>query len=170
MTSLTTLGAIHTIISLVAVGAGAVAFARFGKIAPDTRAGRLYLSMTVITCLTGFGIFEHGGFGKPHALGVLTLLVLGVAFIARRTRLFGQKAIYVETVSITLTFFFHMLPALTETFTRLPASAPLFSSPEDPTLTLVSGVFFVVFLAGVAWQIRQLRRSRLHAGILTSRA
>ena len=31
---------------------------------------------TVITCLTGFGIFRHGGFGNPHVLGVVTLIVL----------------------------------------------------------------------------------------------
>jgi hypothetical protein len=36
----------------------------------------VYIWTTVLTCLTGFGIFQHGGFGKPHALGVITLLVL----------------------------------------------------------------------------------------------
>jgi hypothetical protein len=170
MASLTTLGIIHTAISLLAVGAGIVAFGRSGKISPVSRAGRLYLWMTVITCVTGFGIFQHGGFGKPHALGVLTLLVLGVASIARRTRLFGENSIYVETVSYTLTFFFHMVPALTETFTRLPASAPVFSSPDDPVLAHVTGLFFLGFLAGVAWQIRQLRRGRLRGGMTKSHA
>ena len=45
--------------------------------------------MTVLTCLTAFGIFQHGGFGKPHALGIVTLILLGMAYVAGYTRLYG---------------------------------------------------------------------------------
>jgi len=36
---------------------------------------------TAITSPTGFGIFQHGGFGKPHVLGIVTLLVLAIAAV-----------------------------------------------------------------------------------------
>jgi hypothetical protein len=160
MLGLTNLGAIHTLISLVALCAGLAATVRDKAILPDSGLGQVYLWTTVLTCLTGFGIFQHGGFGKPHALGVITLLVLGVAELARRSSLFGKLAAYVVAVSYSLTLFFHFVPGVTETFTRLPAGAPLFSSPEDPALQKLVGTIFGVFLVGAVLQVRRLRAGR----------
>jgi len=165
MSALTPLGIVHTAISLVAVGAGIVAFARHHAISPQQRVGQVYIWATVLTCLTGFFIFQHGGFGKPHALGVLTLLVLGLCAAADRRPLFGRASPYVVTVGYSLTFFFHMVPALTETFTRLPAASPLFSSPEDPALQQVVGVFFLLFVVGAVLQVRQMRKGVVPAGV-----
>ncbi len=157
---LTSFGTIHTAISLVAVGAGIFAFIRDQAILPTNAIGKTYIITTVLTCLTGFPIFQHGGFGAPHALGIVTLLVLGVAAVAAKTAWFGRLSAYVETVSYSATFFFHMIPGLTETGTRLPRSKPLFTSPEDPALQKVIGVVFLVFLGGTAWQVLRLRASR----------
>jgi len=74
---LTPLGVFHTIVSLVALAAGVIALIRDGKISWDNSLGKIYVVTTIIVCLTGFGIFQHGGFGKPHALGVITLVTLG---------------------------------------------------------------------------------------------
>src|SRR5262245_6619602 len=125
MLGLTTLGTFHTAISLIALGAGIVALFRYKEISPRTRAGLIYVITTVIVCLTGFGIFQHGGFGKPHILGIITLAVLALAAIAGYTRLFGRLSPYVETVSYSATFFFHMIPTITEGSNRLPPGAPL---------------------------------------------
>lgn len=160
MFGLTTLGFIHTLISLVALAAALVALLRDKAILPDRPVGKLYIWATVLTCLTGFGIFEHGGFGKPHVLGIVTLLVLGLAAWAASSQLLGRAAPYVETVSYSLTVFFHMIPGVTETFTRLPSGAPLFSSPEDPKLEKVVGVIFLLFLVGATLQVRRLRVAR----------
>ena len=157
MFGLTPLGVVHTAISLIAVAAGLIAFIRFQKIPPGHALGKIYIWTTVLTCLTGFGIFQHGGFGKPHVLSILTLAVLALAAVAGRTALFGRASKYIETVSYSLTFFFHMIPGVTETFTRLPSGAPLFSSPEDPALQKVVGAFFAVFVVGAFLQVRQLR-------------
>ena len=158
MLGLSSIGLIHTAISLIALVAGIIALARDQKISPKNVVGRTYIIMTVLTCLTGFGIFRHGSFGAPHALGVLTLVVLGVAATAGRTRLFGRASPYVETVSYSLTFFFHLIPGFTETATRLPVGAPLASGPDEPLLKATIGVCFILFLLGAALQIRRLRR------------
>ena len=55
------------------------------------------------------------------------------------------------------TFFFHLIPGLTETFTRLPTGAPLFSSPEDPALQKTVGACFAVLIVGCLLQVRRLR-------------
>jgi len=105
MSGLTQLGAFHTAISLVAVIAGVIAFFRYRAISLRKTTGKIYVVMTVITCITGFGIFQHGGFGKPHVLGIIMLVVLGVAAVAGYTRLFGRLSAYVETISYSMTFF-----------------------------------------------------------------
>lgn len=169
MFGLTPLGLIHTAISLVAVAAGLIALWRYREIAWTSQAGKIYVVTTVLTCLTGFGIFQHGGFGKPHVLGIVTLLVLGVALLAETTRLLGALSPYVRTVAYSTTFMFHWIPAITETTTRLPLGAPLLASPEDPALQKVAAVLFVLLVVGATLQVRRLRRaSRLPSGAATA--
>lgn len=160
MFGLTPLGLAHTAISLVALAAGIAALVRFGEIPARHTLGRTYIWATVLTCLTGFGIFRHGGFGAPHALGVLTLVVLGLAALAGARPVFGRASRYVETIAYSVTLFFHMIPGLTETFTRLPVGAPLFNGPDDPALQKLVGMFFLLLLVGCALQVRRLRAGR----------
>ena len=160
MLGLTTMGIVHTAISLVAVAAGIYAFFRDREISPRNRLGQVYVWTTGLTCHTGFFIFQHGGFGKPHALGIITLLVLALAWVAGSTTLFGRAGRYIATVSYSLTFFFHMIPGFTESFTRLPVGAPVFSGPDDPALQKVIGVVFLLFLVGAVLQVMRLRRAR----------
>lgn len=160
MYGLTPLGVFHTAISLVAVGAGLIALIRDKEISPGNGLGRIYLTATLITVLTGFGIFQHGGFGKPHVLGVFTLIVLAIAAIARRSRVFGRASPYVETVSYSATFLFHLIPGITESSTRLPLGAPLLASPDAPELQAATAILFVLLLIGATLQVRRLRVRR----------
>jgi len=160
MLGLTYLGVFHTLLSLIAVVAGAVALIRNGAIGTRTGLGQIYVWATVLTCLTGFGIFQHGGFGKPHTLGIITLIVIAIAYAAERKWLFSYAARYVATIGYSLTFFFHVIPGFTETSTRLPAGRPLASGPDDPNLQMAIGAAFVVFLIGAFFQFRRLRAGR----------
>jgi uncharacterized membrane protein len=166
MFGLTSLGIVHTLISLVAVAAGIVALVRDGRITYANTVGKWYVWTTIATCVTGFGIFQHGGFGKPHALGVITLLALGLATVAARTTLFGRVSKYVEVLSYSATFLFHWIPAITETTTRLPLGAPLLSSPDAPALQKATAALLVLFLAGATWQVLKLRKGATDSLVL----
>ena len=169
MFGLTPLGTLHTAISLVALGAGFIALASQQEISTRSRAGRAFAIATVLVCLTGFGIFERGGFGKPHILGIVTLLVLAVAFAAERLDVFGRASRYVGTVGYSLAFFLHFIPGTVETLLRLPVDAPFLSNPDDPKAQPVIGVFFVLFLIGAALQVLRLHRAPA-AGLVGRRA
>jgi uncharacterized membrane protein len=159
MAALSTLGIVHTAIALVAVGAGIRAFIRYKEISHHTGAGLLYIGMTVLTCLTGFFIFAHGGPTAAHALGVLTLLVLGFAAAIRRLGWLGRHGRAVQMLAYSLSFFFHFIPGLTETGTRLPAGAPVFSGHDDPALIVAVSVCFVIYVLGAVAQLRWLREN-----------
>ena len=157
MFGLTQLGVFHTAISLIAVAAGLIAFFRDKEISPRNGVGKIYIIATVLTCLTGFGIFQHGGFGKPHTLGIITLVVLGIAYAAGYTKLYGRASPYIETVSYSATFLFHLIPGITETTTRLPLGAPLLPNADAPALQAATAVLLVAFLIGATLQVRRLR-------------
>jgi uncharacterized membrane protein len=159
MLGLTNLGIVHTAISLVALGAGAFALVRDKQIIAGNTVGKLYIWTTVLTCLTGFPIMQHGGFGKPHALGVITLVVLVIAAAAAKGK-FGRWSRYVEVVSYSATFFFHWIPTLVETSTRLPVGKPLVADRDGPELQAATGVLFLLFLIGAVLQIRRLRAGK----------
>lgn len=160
MFGLTLLGTIHTAISLVALAAGFVALARYREISSRTPAGSTFIVATFLVCATGFGIFRHGGFGAPHALGIITLVALGVAFLAERRGAFGRVSPYVATVGYSLSFFFHFIPGTVETLQRFPLAAPYLANPDDPKAQPIIAVFFVIFLAGATLQVLRLRLRR----------
>lgn len=160
MFGITAFGMFHTVLGLIAVAAGFVAIARHFEIAMTSRSGRLYVWMTVATCITGFFIFHHGGFGKPHVLGIVTLLVLALAWLAERRTLFGRVSHYIAAIGYTLTLFFHMIPGFTETLTRLPEGRPWASGPDDPRLAQLIGGVFVAYLGLMVWQGLRIRRER----------
>ena len=152
---LTPLGTFHTIVSLVAVVSAVVALAREGQISRKSGIGRLYIWSLVITCVTGLPIFRSGTVGPPHILGVLTLAALAVAAAAGKTQLFGRVSAYVETIAYSVTVFFLSISTVTETLTRLPPSAPVIASPAAPIFKTLYLGLFVLFVIGVARQIRQ---------------
>src|SRR5664279_2001954 len=108
MFGLNPLGIFHAVLSLVAVTAGLIALLRDGRITSATRAGMIYILTTAITCLTAFGIFRHGGFNRAHALGIITLVVLGIAWTAGHSTLFGRASRYVETIGYSATMLFNL--------------------------------------------------------------
>ena len=87
MFGLTVLGSIHTLIGLVAVLAGTAALLSKGRILPDSLLGKTYIGLTVLTCLSAFGIYQRGAFGDGHVLAVLTLAVLLAVMVIRQTGL-----------------------------------------------------------------------------------
>jgi len=158
MLGLSTLGLIHTAISLVALVTGLILIVRDKSISPNARFGPTYLWATLLTAATALGIFRHGGFGPPHALAILTLAAVAIGWAGSYMRIFGRASAYVEAVCYSATYLFHLVPGFTETLTRLPAGAPIAASDQAPILQAIDATLLVLFLAWVGWQIWRLSR------------
>jgi hypothetical protein len=107
--------------------------------------------------VTGLPIFRHGSIGPAHIVGVLTLLALAFAAVASMTSLFGRGSAYVSVISLFTTVLFLMIPAVTETLTRVPIGAPIASGPDAPILKMLNPILFALYLVGVALQARRVR-------------
>ena len=150
---LSTLGIVHTGISLVPLVIGLYSFARYRKIEPNTRPGRVYLVALVLTVFTSFGLSSTGGFNAGHALGIVALLAIVGGLLAPRLALFARAKPYLTTFGLSFSFFLLLVPGINETLTRLPVAHPLAEGPESPVVKGALAVWFVVFLVGYALQV-----------------
>lgn len=157
---LSLLGIIHTVISIVAIIVAIIALFRYGKINPANGTGKLYILLTIITCLTGFPIMKTGHPSAGHALGVIILVILPVAVYARSIRFFGKGADYIQIIIMSLTLFFSMIPATVETLTRLPIDQPVASGPDSPIVKMWLGIWFALYIAGTLYQLIKLRKQK----------
>jgi uncharacterized membrane protein len=154
---LSTLGIIHTVISILALIFGVLALVRDGKIDPGKGAGKWYVGLTILTCLTSFGIKKTGHFTPAHGLGVLVLLLLILGICARSIWKKGSRGASAEIICMTLTLFLSFIPAITETLTRLPISQPIAGSPDASIVKMSNLGLAIVFLLIIIYQLRKAR-------------
>jgi hypothetical protein len=159
-------GALHTILSLIPVGAGLVAFQRYGKIDPGTGVGKVYWIGMVASVLTAFGLSSTGGFNPGHALGLITLTVMLIATLAPRIAFLGRAAPYLQVALMSFSFMLLMIPGTNETLSRLPVGHPIGNGPESAPVQMALAGMFALFLLGTGYQLTQLRRRRLAARVV----
>jgi hypothetical protein len=140
----------HVLISLVAILAGFVVV--FGMIGGRPLAGwtALFLTTTVATSVTGF-LFPFHHFMPSHAVGILSLVVLGVAIYARYSRQLagGWRRTYALTAVIALYFNFFVLVA--QLFQKVPALNVLAPKGTEPPFAITQGVVMIIFVGlGIA--------------------
>lgn len=155
-------GLFHTIVSLLALPFGFVAFARDGQIDPKNWVGKLYLAAMLIGSLTAFGFIPSKDFTPGQVLTLTTLVLLFAGIIAGRIHWLGRGAAYVQTISLSASFLLLMVFTTTETLTRLPAGDPFAANAESPELLPVRLGLLVAFLLGVGYQVFKLRGVNSH--------
>lgn len=150
-------GWIHTLGSLPAIPAAVYMFGRSGRIVPRSTAGTVYLVSMLIGAVT-IALIAHQPVSYVIAGATLVLLLVGYGVERLPWRQSAKR--YIETISLTLTSFLLMLPAVSETLRRVPDSHPLVTDPKSPILLGAMGALLVLLIAGVTAQIIYLRRHR----------
>lgn len=151
------LGIFHTAISVLALIIAFAAFFKSGKIIPKDSMGKLYSVLTVVACITAFGLSKHGGINPGHIIGILILILLVVVYATHSKQ--GRFMGYLQLGCMTGTVFLSLIPAINETLTRFPVSAPLATGPDSPAIKSCIQILFLVFLAFVIWQIRRYKKT-----------
>jgi hypothetical protein len=110
----------HVLLSLVGIGSGSVVL--YGLLASKWfgAANTLFLITTVATSVTGF-FFPFHQFLPSHAVGILSLIVLGVALVARyRFHLTGAWCrTYVIAALVAL--YLNVFVLVAQMFQKIPA-------------------------------------------------
>ncbi|HEY4197982.1 MAG TPA: hypothetical protein VGM63_20715 [Mucilaginibacter sp.] len=163
---LTNLGIVHTAISIIAVGAALAALFFDGRIRPEKNIGKLYIFLTVITCLTSLPIMKTGHLTAGHYVAVIVLVLLPAAIYIRSFKVLRNNALYLQTIFMSTTLFLSLVPAIVETLSRIPLSKPLASGPDDAIIKMALLCLFIFFIAGSVYQIIRLRREMAYQEII----
>ena len=144
--SVETFTLVHVLLSLAGIAAGLVVV--FGFLQGRLLSGwnGLFLVTTIATSVTGF-LFHSAQFGPPHYVGVVSLIVLGIAVAALYAfNLAGAwRWIYVATA--TLALYLNVFVGVVQAFQKLTFLQPLAPTQTEPPFAIAQGIVLVVFIA-----------------------
>ena len=151
---------LHVIISLIAIVAGAVV--AFGMRRAQHLPGwtALFLATTILTSVTGF-FFHSKSFALPHAVGVISLVILAAALVA----LYGHhlegrwRALYVVTALTA--FYLNTLVLVAQLFAKVPALKALAPSGSEPPFALAQLLLLGAFVVLGVSAVRRFRPAKL---------
>lgn len=166
---LSVLGIIHTAISIIALLVAFYALFRSGKLDPATGPGKLYIWLTVLTCVTAFPIMKTGHFTPGHYVAITILILLPLGVYVKSLHIFGKLADYVQIIFLSTTLFLSLIPTIVETLTRLPISHPLADGPNAPIIQNGLTALALLYFIGVIYQLVKLR-ARKKAALLLNKA
>lgn len=157
---ISTLGAIHTAISLVPLLAGAHSLARYRGIDTATDSGKIYLAGLTLSVLTSFGLSSTGGLNPGHVLGIVALFAAFGGMLASRLGFLGRLRPYLSAFGLSFSFLLLLVPGTNETLTRLPPAHPLANGPQSPAVLGTLLVWLVLFISGFVMQCRRIHALR----------
>jgi len=142
---------VHVVISLVGIGSGLVVV--WGLITAKRLNAwtAIFLATTVATSVTGF-FFPFERFLPSHAIGVLSLLVLAVAIVARYRFHFVGRWRVAYVLSSVIALYFNVFVLVVQLFGKVPALNAVAPTQSEPvfvvTQLVVLAVFIVIAIGG----------------------
>ncbi|MBS0031843.1 hypothetical protein ACTJJ0_32925 [Chitinophaga sp. 22321] len=153
------LGIVHTVIAVIALLFAAAALIKEGIINPFSSAGKIYSILTAVASITSFGLSKAGGFNPGHAIGILILILLGVAYLLGRKASEKRGLFLTQVFCMTLTLFLSLIPAVNETLSRLPVGHPLADGPTSPLVQNCIKGLLVLLVIGLGLQFFKVKRA-----------
>ena len=136
---------LHVLISLVGIGSGLIVL--WGLIAGKRLDGwtALFLATTVATSVTGFGFPAHHLL-PSHIVGILSLVVLAMAIVARyRFHLAGAwRPTYIVGAAIAL--YLNVFVLVAQLFGKVPALKALAPTQKEPPFLVAQLVVLAIFV------------------------
>ena len=146
----------HVIISLIAIAAGLIAV--FGMVTGQRMAGwtLLFLVMTVLTSVTGFGFpFDH--LLPSHIVGAISLVFLAVALFAIYVQNLAGAWRWIYVVSAIVALWFNVFVLIVQAFQKIAFLKALAPTQSEPPFQIVQGVTLVVFIGLMIAAVRKFR-------------
>ncbi len=151
------LGWLHTLGSLPAIPLAAYMLIKYGRIVPETSAGRAYFWFMLLGVLTVYPIAHQP---ISSIIATITLVVLLLGYGISRWPTANRFGKYIETISLSISVFLLMVPTVSESLRRLPVGNPLVTDMKDPLLLGAQGALFLILIIGIPLQIRALYKRR----------
>lgn len=135
----------HVLISLIGIGSGFVAI--FGMLAAKRldRWTLLFLSTTVATSVTGF-MFPFHKLLPSHVVGLVSLVVLALAIVARYRRHLSGAWRWTYVVTAVLAQYLNVFVLIVQLFRRVPALKAMAPTQTEPPFLIAQVVVMALFV------------------------
>ncbi len=149
---MTTFTFVHVAVSLVGIGSGLVVLA--GLLAGKRCDGwtAVFLATTVATSATGFG-FPFFAFSPSHGVGIVSLVVLGVAIVARYAKHLAGAWRWIYAIGAVVALYLNVFVLIVQLFRKVPALAAIAPTQSEPPFfaaqLLVMALFIWLGIAAV---------------------
>lgn len=150
---------LHVLISFVGIIAGLVALPAFarGRLLPRTNV--IFLWFTLLTSLTGF-LFPIVAFTPALGTGIVSTLVLAVAFWAWYARKLAGRAAPVYAVTATMALWLNLFVLVVQSFLKVPALNALAPSGTEPPFAAAQGALLIAMVGLGYLAVKASRRPR----------
>ena len=157
-----TFALVHVLLSLVGIASGLVVV--FGLLVGKRLDGwtALFLATTVATSVTGFGFpFDH--LLPSHKVGIISLVVLAVAILARYAFHLagGWRRIYV--ISALTALYLNAFVGVVQAFLKVPALKALAPHQNEPPFLVAQLVLLVIFIVITILAAKKFRNEPVRA-------
>jgi hypothetical protein len=152
--TLETYTVVHVVISLVGIGSGFVVM--FGLLTGKRLDGwtALFLASTLATSVTGFGFpFDH--LLPSHKVGIVSLVVLAVAILARYPLHLAGAWRRVYAVCAAVALYLNVFVGVVQAFLKIPVLNAMAPKQTEPPFVVAQGIVLALFVVlGVVAAIR----------------
>ena len=161
ITSMFDLTTLHVVLSLVGIASGLVA--AYGMLSNQKLEGwvALFLATTVLTSATGFPL-APAGFDPAQAIGVLSLVVLAVAILARYVYRLAGPWRWVYVVTALLALYFNVFVAVIQAFQKVSFLQPLAPTQSEPPFLVAQLAVIAIFIVVGIIAVRTFRPAGAH--------
>ncbi|MBZ5682701.1 MAG: hypothetical protein LAO24_21615 [Acidobacteriia bacterium] len=150
---------VHVLISLAGIGSGFVVL--FGLLAGKRLDGwtAIFLTTTVLTSLTGF-LFPVEHLLPSHVVGIISLVVLAVAILARYALRLERAWRWIYVVCAVLALYLNVFVAVVQAFLKIPALKALAPTQKEPPFLMAQLVVMALFILLGILAVKKFRIER----------
>lgn len=136
---------IHVLLSLVGIASGFIVVYGFltGKRLNSWTS--IFLATTVLTSLTGF-LFPVEHILPSHIVGMISLVVLAVAIVARYALHLANAWRWIYVVSAVLALYLNSFVAVVQSFLKVPALKALAPTQKEPPFLVAQLTVMAIFI------------------------
>jgi hypothetical protein len=142
---MTALTLVHVVLSLAGIGSGFIVV--FGLIAGKRLDGltALFLASTVATSLTGF-LFPFHKLLPSHVVGIVSLVVLGIAILARYARHLTGAWRWIYAVNVVIGLYLNVFVLVAQVFQKVPALKAMAPTQSEAPFVVAQVVVMALFV------------------------
>jgi hypothetical protein len=154
--SLSTFTLVHVMLSLVGIGSGLLVL--YGLLLGKRFDGAtaIFLVTTALTSLTGF-LFPVEHLLPSHVLGIISLVALAVAILARYALHLARAWRSIYVVCAVLALYLNVFVLVAQIFMKVPAVHALAPTQKEPPFLIAQLIVMAIFVVLGIFAVKKFR-------------